>query len=113
MEDVSGAAVPRTQPQYVLASQGCNRAFQHGSTPGPLADFASEFGSEAQIWRPTQQPDHVMDSLPRDEAKKRRLLKLHSHALPQRSIKHRVAGGIGKICKHNRVFSSESFRAVK
>jgi len=33
---------------------------------------------------------------------------LNGHALPQCPVKHRVAGGIGKICKYNCVLFAES-----
>jgi len=54
----------------------------------------------------------VPDPLLRDEAKKGRLPKLNSHALPQCPVKHRVAGVIGKIGKHNRVFFTENCPAM-
>ena len=55
----------------------------------------------------------MLDTSIGDEAEKRRLLKFHSHALSQRPVKNRVAGGIGKIGKHHRVFFTEDWRTMQ
>ena len=97
VEDVFAAAALRTQPQDVLVSQACNGALQHGSASGTFTNLASHLGRKRRIGRTLPiNPSGVPDSLIRNKTQKRRLLQLHGHALPQRSVKHRIARGIGE-----------------
>ena len=48
-EHLSGAAVPGAQPQNVLASEACNRAFQNRGAAGSLADLPRDLRSEPRL----------------------------------------------------------------
>ena len=74
-------AVLGAQPQYVLASEACNRAFQDGGACGSLADFLSELRSQPRIRRPAHQTQRLLDPLVGDQAEERRLFELYRQPL--------------------------------
>ena len=68
IEHIAGTAAPGTQPQHIFAAQFCDGAFQHGSAPGPLTDFAGRLESQPFIGPPFHQVKGVLDSPFGDEA---------------------------------------------
>ena len=62
-QNVSGAAVPGAQPQDILASEACNRAFQNRGAAGSLADLLRDLRSEPRLGRPVHQTQCLLDLL--------------------------------------------------
>ena len=90
IEDVAGPAVLDSQPQYILASEARDRAFEDRGAGGALANLTGDFRGEARIGRAIHQMQCLRDAPLRDYAEKSRLLQLHFQPLPERSVKHRV-----------------------
>jgi hypothetical protein len=57
--------------------------------------------------------ERMLDPILGDEAKERRLCKLHRQPLAKGSVKHRVARSIYEIRQDNCVFLREYWRMVK
>ena len=112
-EDLSTAAVPGAQPQDVLASEACNRAFQNRGAPGSLADLASDLWSEPRLGRPVHQTQYLLDLLVRNETEERGLFQLHRQPLAKRLVKDRIARLVLEFSQDNRVLRGEFRRPVQ
>src|ERR1019366_1962422 len=104
VEDVPGPAVLGLQAQYVPASHAGNRAVEDRCTPGPLANFARQFRSQARIGVLEHEVQHLVDSCVGDEADKGRLLQFYGQAMAKRSLKNGIACWVSEIRGGSGVF---------
>jgi hypothetical protein len=74
IENVASAAVLRAQPQDILASEAGNRAIEHGTAGGSLAQAFGKLRREPCIRRLAHQAQYSLNTLFRNETEKRRLL---------------------------------------
>ncbi|MGA7633619.1 MAG: hypothetical protein WCB11_22890, partial [Terriglobales bacterium] len=81
-KNVAGTTGPCAQPQYILASETCDRAVQNGGARGSLADFSGNLWAESRIDWLAHQSQCMLDAILRNKAQVRRLLKLYCHTLP-------------------------------
>ncbi len=106
-EDLSGAAVPGAQPQDVLASEACNRAFQNRVAPGSFADLARHLWSEPRLGRPVHETQYLLGLLVRNESEEWGLLQLHRQPLAKGLVKDRIARLVLEFSQDNRVLRGE------
>jgi hypothetical protein len=101
---VSAPAIHRLQSQHVLAAQTANRSSKVGFAACALAKFAGYLGREFRVSRTGHQLQILRHFAVGKHIQERRLPQGNVERRLQRVVEDRIAGGVGEITEHDRVF---------